>query len=230
MLFSSFLDLILPLRCPFCDSICKEPICPRCADAVRFISTPFCAVCGIPFKSDAVKNHTCGECLKKRRYFSWARGILVYNDASAKAIHGFKYNKDTSYSRSLGSMISSYPDLQGFDVIIPVPLHIKRLRERGFNQSLLLARAVGRKNNIPVNPFGLKRIRWTEPQVNLSGKERKINVKGAFEFHGDVKGKTVLLIDDVYTTGATVAECSKVLKKGGAKGVCVLTLARTSEP
>lgn len=127
-------------------------------------------------------------------------------------------------------MISSYPDLQGFDVIIPVPLHIKRLRERGFNQSLLLARAVGRKNNIPVNPFGLKRIRWTEPQVNLSGKERKINVKGAFEFHGDVKGKTVLLIDDVYTTGATVAECSKVLKKGGAKGVCVLTLARTSEP
>lgn len=167
--------------------------------------------------------------MKKKRHFSWARGVLIYSDASAKAIHRFKYNKDTTFSRALGSIISGYPDLEGFDAIIPVPLHIDRLRERGFNQSLLLARAVGKRHRIPVDPFVLKRTRWTEPQVNLSGKERKINVKGAFEVQGDVRGRSILLIDDVYTTGATVGECSKVLRKGGAKEVCVLTLARTAE-
>lgn len=228
-LLSSFLDLILPHRCPFCDSISKGSVCLGCTDAVRFISPPLCDICGVPFKSDAVKSHTCGECMKKKRYFSWARGVLIYSDASAKAIHRFKYNKDTTFSKSFGSIISGYPDLEGFDVIIPVPLHIDRLRERGFNQSLLLARAVGKRHGIPVDPFLLKRTRWTEPQVNLSGKERKRNVKGAFEVPGNVIGRSILLIDDVYTTGATVGECSKVLRKGGAKEVCVLTLARTAE-
>jgi ComF family protein len=228
MLFSSFLDLIFPPRCTFCDSFSRDPICSKCKDSVRFISPPFCNICGIPFRSEAVSNHTCGECMKKRRYFSWARGVLVYNDVSANAIQRFKYGRDTTYSKALGSIISSYPDLEGFDVIIPVPLHVRRLRERGFNQSLLLAKEVGKRCRIPVDPFALKRIRWTEPQVNLSGKDRKINVKGAFKVHGDLKGKRVLLVDDVYTTGATVGECSKVLKKSGAKDVCILTLARTA--
>ena len=165
--------------------------------------------------------------MKEKRYFSWARGVLIYDDASAKAIHRFKYNRDTTYSRPLGSIISSYSELKGLDMVIPVPLHIKRLRERGFNQSLLLAKAVGKSHRITVEPYTLKRIRWTEPQVNLSGKERKLNVKGAFEVQKDVKGKRILLVDDVYTTGATVRECSKILKKSGAKDVCVLTLART---
>lgn len=154
---------------------------------------------------------------------------MIYSDATAKAIHRFKYNKDTTFSRALGSIISGYPALEGFNVIIPVPLHIDRLRERGFNQSLLLARAVGKRHGVPVAPFLLKRTRSTEPQVNLSGKERKINVKGAFEVQGNVRGRSILLIDDVYTTGATVSECSKVLRKSGAKEVCVLTLARTAE-
>lgn len=228
-LFSSFLDLIFLPRCPFCDSICKEPVCPDCADAVKFISPPFCTICGIPFRSESIKNHICGECVKKKRHFSWARGVLVYDDASAKAIHRFKYKNDTTFSKAFGSIICNHLAATGFDVIIPVPLHIKRLRERGFNQSLLLAKEVGKTYKIPVDPFVLRRTRWTEPQVNLSGKDRKINVKGAFAVHGDLKGKRVLLIDDVYTTGATVGECSKVLRKSGAKEVCVLTLARTAE-
>lgn len=227
-LLSPFLDIIFPPRCPFCDTVCREPACLSCADAIRFISAPLCNICGIPFASDAIKNHTCGECIKNKRHFSWARGILAYNDTAGRAIHRFKYKKDTTFSKALGKIISDYPILEGFDVIIPVPLHIKRLRERGFNQSLLLARAVGKRHRIPVNPFALKRTRWTELQVNLSGDERRINVKGAFEVHGGIEGKRVLLIDDVYTTGATVGECSKVIKKYGAKEVCVLTLARTA--
>lgn len=166
--------------------------------------------------------------MKKRRYFSWARGVLVYDDATAKAIYRFKYGRDTTYSAPLGAMMADYP-LEGFDLIIPVPLHIKRLRERGFNQSLLLANAIGKRKGISVAPFILKRTRWTEPQVNLTGKERRVNVKGAFEVCGDVSGKRILVVDDVYTTGATVSECSKVLKRSGAKEVCVFTLSRTAE-
>ncbi|MEK7851725.1 MAG: ComF family protein [Deltaproteobacteria bacterium] len=228
-LLSSFLDLIFPRRCTFCDGICREPICPVCKDAVKFVAPPLCTICGVPFKSDAISSHTCGDCIKEKRYFSWARGVLIYDDASAKAIQRFKYKKDTTYSRALGSIISSYSKLKDFDMVVPVPLHIKRLRERGFNQSLLLARVVGKRYRIIVDPFALKRTRWTEPQVNLSGKERKLNVKGAFEVRKDVKGKRILLVDDVYTTGATVRECSKILKKSGAKDICVLTLARTVE-
>lgn len=227
-LLSSFLDLIFPHRCTFCDSVSTEPMCQKCVDSVNFISPPLCNICGIPFRSDAVKSHTCGECLKKKRHFEWARGVLVYNDATAKAIHRFKYGHDTTYSRPLGEIMADYP-IEGFDLIVPVPLHIKRLRERGFNQSLLLANAIGKRQGAPVDPFVLKRTRWTEPQVNLTGMERKVNVKGAFEVHGDLREKRVLLIDDVYTTGATVSECSKVLKKSGAKEVCVLTLSRTAE-
>lgn len=228
-LLSSFLDMIFPPKCTFCDSISKEAVCPECAEMVKFISPPFCTICGIPFKSDAVKSHTCGDCMKKKRHFSWARGVLLYNDATSKAIHKFKYGKDTTFSMALGTIISEHPDIKGFDLILPVPLHIQRLKERGFNQSLLLARHVGKVHGIPVDFDALKRTRWTEPQVNLKGRERKINVKGAFEVVKDVRGKRVLLVDDVYTTGATVSECSKVLKKSGVKDVCVLTLARTAE-
>lgn len=227
-MLSSFLDFIFPHRCTFCDSISAEPICPKCADSVNFISPPLCDICGIPFKSDVIKNHTCGDCMKKRRHYSWARGVVVYDDASAKAIHRFKYGHDTTYSAPLGSMMADYP-LEGFDLITPVPLHIKRLRVRGFNQSLLLANAIGKRKGIPVAPFILKRTRWTEPQVNLTGRERKVNVKGAFKVCGDVREKRILIVDDVYTTGATVSECSKVLKRSGAKEVCVLTLSRTAE-
>ena len=227
-LFSAFLDLIFPHRCTFCDSISTEPICTKCVGSVNFISPPICNVCGVPFKSDAVKSHTCGECMKKKRHFGWARGVLVYDDATAKAIHRFKYGHDTTYSRPFGSIMADY-SLEGFDLIIPVPLHIKRLRERGFNQSLLLANAIGKRQGIPVDPYILKRTRWTVPQVNLTGRERKGNVKGAFEVCGDVRGKRILIVDDVYTTGATVSECSKVLKRSGAKEVCVFTLSRTAE-
>jgi len=227
-LLSSFLDLMLPHRCPFCDSICREPLCPDCTDAVRFISPPFCIACGVPFKSDSIKNHTCGECMKKKRLFSWARGVLIYNDASAKAIHRFKYNKDTTFSKALGSIISRYHDLEGFDVLIPVPLHIDRLRERGFNQSLLLAAWVSRSVERPLWPDALQRIRWTESQITLDRAQRRSNVRGAFRVRRprQVAGRRVILVDDVYTTGATANECARVLRGAGAEEVYVITLAR----
>lgn len=113
-------------------------------------------------------------------------------------------------------------------MLLPVPLHHKRLREREFNQSLLLAKKIGKALKIPLIPDNLQRIRWTRPQIELKGEERLINVKGAFALknHKTIEGKSILLIDDVYTTGATVRECSKILKKAGVEKVYVLTLAR----
>ena len=113
-------------------------------------------------------------------------------------------------------------------VVLPVPLHPKRLRERDFNQSLILAKEISKAVGIPLIIDNLQRIRWTRPQIELKGEERLINVKGAFALknHKAIEGKSILLIDDVYTTGATVRECSKILKKAGVEKVYVLTLAR----
>jgi ComF family protein len=124
----------------------------------------------------------------------------------------------------------SFPDIDftDYSLIIPVPLHIKRLRERGFNQSLVLARAVEHKRQIPVNFSVLKRHKFTLTQTGSNRNERKENIKGAFEVTDKKKidGKNIILIDDVYTTGATINECAKTLIKAGAQKVAVLTLAR----
>lgn len=117
---------------------------------------------------------------------------------------------------------------QHYDVILPVPLHLKRLRWRGFNQSLLLAQAIGQKEKIAVEPFLLERTRSTAPQTQLSEKERKDNVRGAFRVSNPdrLQGTRILLIDDVYTSGATVNECARVLRHSGATDIDVFTLAR----
>lgn len=133
----------------------------------------------------------------------------------------------TSNSSLFPISLDSIDSLQAL-MVLPVPLHPKRLKEREFNQSLLLAKEISRTLKIPLIPDNLQRIRWTRPQIELKGEERLTNVKGAFKLKAPkaVEGKFFLLIDDVYTTGATVRECSKVLKKAGAEKVYVFTLAR----
>lgn len=157
-------------------------------------------------------------------------------------IHRFKYNGKTSLTKSLCKVIidgfnndhnvtqqiSISPLCNSYDLIVPVPLHRTRLKERGFNQSLLLAKGIAKIYNLPVDYLNLKRVHATTPQVKLKGKDRIKNVRGAFAVQDSnaFKDKRVLLIDDVYTTGATITECSKTLKKAGAKDIKCLTLAR----
>jgi len=119
-------------------------------------------------------------------------------------------------------------DFKSYDFLIPVPLHFKRLRERGFNQALFLARYIGKRYGIPIDYMSLKRIKWESPQINLSKKERERNVKGVFSLSNKsrFKDKSILLIDDVYTSGATVNECARVLTKAERVRVDVLTLCR----
>ncbi|MDT8317733.1 MAG: ComF family protein [bacterium] len=143
-----------------------------------------------------------------------------------------KYSKKSLIGPHLGGLMKDHHlGAISYDVIVAVPLHISRLRERGFNQSQLLAEGLGKEISPHIDKYILERVRPTGSQTGMSSKERRANVRGAFSLRSgaDVSGKRILLIDDVYTTGATVKECSKVLKKGGASVVNVLTLARVVE-
>ena len=149
-----------------------------------------------------------------------------------EAIHLLKYRKKTSLSRPLSALAREtflqFWDINTIDLLVSVPLHVKRLRERGFNQAHLLMKRWAKQDGIPLDSLTLSRGRWTEPQTTLSRAERRKNIKGAFSVRNPkrIKSRKVLLVDDVYTTGATVNECARVLMKAGAEFVDVLTLAR----
>ncbi|MFQ5442487.1 MAG: double zinc ribbon domain-containing protein [Thermodesulfobacteriota bacterium] len=228
-------DIFFPPMCPLCEKALKADglaLCRACAGAfsAQLIHAPLCKVCGVPFTSGAGPDHTCGKCLEKPPPFSLARSVYVYGGEVAGAIHDFKYRGRAALAPAFAAAMareagSSFPAPQ---IIVPVPLHRGRLKKRGFNQSLLLARRIAAALSVPLDYGSLVRSFPTRPQVELKPKERLGNVAGAFSLKspGAFKNKEVLLVDDVLTTGATVRECSKVLKKAGASGVSVLTIAR----
>jgi ComF family protein len=169
----------------------------------------------------------CGQCLKKSPPFSRVLNYGIYEWALSAAINHLKFYGVKRLAKPLAGLLSAF-DFSGLDGIVPVPLSVRRLRERGFNQSLLVARVLSRKFQIPLLMDSLMKIKETPPQIGLSAKERLLNLRNAFEVEGDIRGLSLLVVDDVMTTGATVTECSKVLMKAGAKEVVVLTLARAS--
>lgn len=188
-------------------------------------------MCGIPF-TGAGNDHVCGSCSKSPPRFDAARAALAYEGASRDLIHAFKYRNKTHLRRPLAlltiEILSEFIQSRRPDLIMPVPLHRKKLSSRGFNQAVLLGEILSHRLKIPLDRWNLRRIRWTEPQVNLAADDRRANVKGAFSVHesAQVNGRRILLVDDVLTTGSTVEECGKVLKAGGAVDVTVITVAR----
>lgn len=234
----ALLDFFFPPKCPLCGQVLETQLdgrpCPLCLSQIHFLSSPRCPRCGVGFEASAERDHLCSECLTQERYFTKARAIFRYQGPIVEAISRFKYGGVTQLARPLGSFLAEYQDPEfpfaDLNLILPVPLHPERLRERGFNQSLLLARSVSRKHSIPLDFTALQRPQFTQPQTQLSGSERLKNVRGAFFVRKPevVDEKQILLIDDVFTTGATVQECAKVLLGAGAKRVDVLTLARAS--
>jgi len=173
-------------------------------------------------------NRLCGICLQDSWKFSRARSLLVYENIGAKMIQALKYSRltagRTTFSR-LWAEVGPWHELDQPDLVIAVPLHVSRLRQRGFNQALWLARLLFACFEIRTDI--LERVNATRPQTGLSGGERRRNLKGAFRVNGpDLAGKKVLLVDDVFTTGTTVNECARVLRGAGAGGVDVFTLAR----
>jgi ComF family protein len=230
------LNLLFPARCPACGTFTDEVgLCNRCARELQLVEPPLCPICGLPFGGRG-RDHDCPTCRGRHRRFDHARACFVYerghnadSGTLARVLHDYKYRRDVTLAPVLANLlIGRCPLAVEHDLIIPVPLHRDRLRWRGFNQSLLLARRIGAHFKVAVDPFALVRTRPTPPQVGLDEADRRRNVAGAFAVArpNAVAGNNALLVDDVYTTGATVEECARVLKRAGARRVDVLVLAR----
>ena len=231
-LIKSLLDFIYPPRCGVCFEFIEEPrpICAECEALLPKISHPMCVICGMPFLGG--EDHACGACLDKRPPFDRARAAGIYSGSLRPAIIHFKFNRKIQLAKPLGKLMADTLldelDPQEIDSIIPVPLHKKRLRWRGFNQALLLARELSALTGIWIDAYTLKRVRYTKPQTRLPHKERAENVKGAFNVEREtfVRDRSILLVDDVATTGSTLIECAGVLKKAGARRIEALTAAK----
>jgi ComF family protein len=233
--FSRALDALFPPRCGGCRAFEADAFCPDCVARLRPLQAPFCTMCGRPFDPLAKTGEFCALCRQHPRHFAAARSAFLFLDPLRTAIHRFKYFGYHSYAAKLAPLLlqkwDADPILAEFtpDFLAPVPLHRARLRARGFNQSVLLAREMARAREIPV--LELQRTRDTVSQVGLDAPERAKNVSGAFAVEAENIGNArVLLVDDVFTTGATLDECARALKKAGASEVCALTLARQGHP
>ena len=234
-ILTGVLDLLFPTVCITCGAILQEqsrfPFCPSCTEGIRTIRPPLCPRCGIPFATGE-QDHLCGECLARGRPYAVARSFGFYEKTLLTAIHLFKYQGKIGVGEVLGRMMADYAatqwDMGIFSLIVPVPLHRKRLRQRGFNQALVLAREVAKRFSRPLEFMALQRKLFTVPQVGLGREERLANVYRAFTVRKPqrISGRRILLVDDVTTTGSTVGECATVLMHADAESVAVLTLAR----
>lgn len=242
------LDALLPPQCLSCAELVSEPgsLCAGCWGRLRFIAAPLCAICGWPFDSDPTTGEAssetspvdliCGTCLREPPAFDRARAVLAYDDASRGLILGFKHADRThgapAFARWLARAGSEL--LITADVIAPVPLHWSRLLARRYNQAALLALGLAKLSARQAVPDLLVRRRATPSQGRLSRAERLRNVAGAFAVRPSrlaaARGRRILLVDDVLTTGATVSACAKALRRAGAASVDVVTLARVIRP
>ncbi|OFX00817.1 MAG: hypothetical protein A3D94_15695 [Alphaproteobacteria bacterium RIFCSPHIGHO2_12_FULL_66_14] len=236
------LDAVLPPLCLGCGEIIEAPgaLCAGCWQDFSFVASPQCACCGDPFAEDLGEDALCAACLARPPRFRRARAALAYDARSRRLVLPFKHGDRTDLARACGGwMARAGAELLGeADLITPVPLHWRRLLTRRYNQALLLARAAARAMSAAASPDIERRLapdllcrrRWTGSQAGLRARERRRNVREAFEVHprwaAEVAGKTVLLVDDVLTTGATAEACTRALQRGGARHVDVLTLAR----
>ena len=231
------LDAMLPRRCVACRRGLSagetRAICSVCWRAIVRIEGPRCALCGVPFPSEAAVSHSpthrCGACRDSPPEFTQAVAAAVYDGALAEAIRRFKYHKQADLAAALGELLD--PTLQAIpavDAVVPVPLHVRRLRQREFNQSLRIAAWIATRLHRPLWPDALRRVRWTDPQTTLDRAHRASNVRRAFTVRrpAAVAGRRLILADDVYTTGATVNECARALRAAGASAVYVVTVAR----
>jgi len=227
-MINKILNILFPETCPVCQGPAKEhaiaPICAHCWQTVSPYKGPACVRCGKPLVSDV--STTCGECLHDEPAFTSSRSFGLYEGALKKAINLLKYHNVKRLSRPLSDIITSVKK-PAVDAVVPVPLYEKRLRQREYNQSALLAKYSAESLGIAVILNCLVKTRDTVPQVGLRSQDRRKNIKNAFTVRKRelIKGKNIMLVDDVVTTGATVRECSRVLKKAGAENIYVITLA-----
>lgn len=227
------LDLLLPPRCLGCGAAVTAAgtLCQTCWRGMTFLGAPCCACCGTPFEFEPEGSALCGACVRSHPPFARARAALRYDEASRRLILGFKHGDRLHLAPALGQWMrrAGAELIAEADLIVPVPLHWTRLFARRYNQAAVLAHAIHDAGAPPVGADCLLRHRRTPSQGKRNAAARERNVRSAFAVKPgrSVKGLRILLIDDVFTTGATVGECARVLRRAGARQVDVLTLART---
>jgi ComF family protein len=232
------IDMLYPPRCFAClRRTARLDLCRTCTSEVSGLPSAMCRICGIPFFGANQREHTCSRCLTARPSYHRARACVAYGDLGhgasplALALHRYKYGRDVTLASPMAQILADRCPLPSrHDVLVPVPLHVARLRWRGFNQALLLAKPLAKRRRLPIAPSVLQRNRPTAPQVGLNEGDRRRNLTGAFSVTDSraVRGRNVLLVDDVLTTGATAEECARSLRRAGARRVDVLVLARVA--
>ncbi|RYG75260.1 ComF family protein [bacterium] len=237
MAWAALLDAVFPPHCAGCSEWCREPFCRFCLPKLKAISAPLCEKCGIPFDPLSFPASICSRCRARQPHFLAARAGFDFEGPVREAIHDLKYHEKTALAPRLAPFLAATlrddPVLRDLnpDFIMAVPLHRRRLKSRGYNQSFLLARELGLILELPLVDV-VERIRDTPPQVKLKREDRAKNIRdafqvdlGAFQKIGG-KSRRFLLVDDVLTTGATLDEITRVLRKAGAGEVGAVTLAR----
>lgn len=225
------LDLIYPVRCPFCDRpvLPKEGyVCDKCRENIRVVRQPYCMKCGKPLRQE--EKEYCGDCNRIEHGYDRGRFLLVYEGRVRESVYRFKYGKRREYAKAYGQWmeqeLGEFVRLIRPDALIPVPLHKKRFRKRGYNQAEELAKEIGRRMKVPVYTSYVQREKNTKPQKELDFSGRQNNLKKAFKItRNDVKLNTTIIIDDIYTTGSTVDALSAELKAAGVQKVFFLCLA-----
>lgn len=227
--WSGLLDLVYPPFCLICKRADESYLCPECIEKIDVIELPYCRKCGIP--CDPNRN-LCGNCQEREYQFDSARSVGVFEDVLREAIHALKYGNHAMMAEPLGELMARhYPKTyleHSVDFAIPIPIHRSRLVERGFNQSLELARVFCRQVSLPLDTGVLVKNRKTLDQIDLPEERRFENMEGCFTVRNPeaVSGRRILLVDDVLTTGATINEAARTLRAAGAREVHGYTLAR----
>ena len=228
--FRALFKTVYPPRCTLCSSkgIDDHDLCLECFLALPW-NREYCQQCALPLPDGSNDNAICGECLNRPPGFSQSLSLFRYEGEVVSLIHQLKFNEKLRTSRLLGEMLADYIYINNVeipDAIVPVPLSKKRLRQRGFNQSIEIARPVARRWDISLDTRSVKRTRDTQSQTGLDRKQRRKNIRGAFEIVRPLGVQHVAIIDDVVTTTSTVTELARVLKKAGVKRVDVWSIAR----
>ena len=240
------INLLLPPACLLCgkslpDDHGKQSFCQECQVSMLPLGPAHCSCCAQPFpnftfnpettvESRKSAQHLCGTCLKRPATFSIVHVAGSYQGGIKDAVHRLKYRNQLTLAKPLGQLLGKAVEAAGNDFvpdcIVPVPLHLDRLRQRGYNQALEVIRPIAQQLNVPVDTILLQRIRKTPPQQGLSAIERRSNLRDAFDLTTTPSAQRILLVDDVMTTGETVRECCRTLLKGGIKEVQVAVVGR----
>ena len=234
--FTAGLGFFYPEWCQFCQKsrapAAEGLICDQCRAQVKYVNPPFCRRCGLPHDGDLTTSFECSNCQDVEWHFSSARAAVISSGIVRETVHRYKYQRALWFEPFLAGLLvrAAAPELQVLkpSFVMPVPLHPVKEREREFNQAGRLAARLASALNVPLNTKVLRRVSFTMTQTKLSRGQRAANMQGVFGLHpgAEVKGRRIVLVDDVLTTGATTNACAQVLRTAGAAEVCVWTVAR----